>query len=286
MSELVHETLTAAARPDDPSDASVNTVRSRDGTAVAFERVGRGAPLILVDGALCHRSMGPSTPLAALLAPHFTVFTYDRRGRGDSGDSAPYGVDREIEDLQALLDEAGGAAYVWGISSGAALALEATRRGLAVTKLALYEAPFIVDDSRPRIPADIVSQLTALVAADRRGDAVRLFLRHMGAPAIAIALIRHLPLWKKLTQIAHTLPYDMTIVGPYQAGTPLPAHRWNDVTIPALVMVGAKSPAWVHHSMQALADVLPNAAHRVVQRQTHNVKAKALAPPLEEFFNH
>ncbi len=229
--------------------------------------------------------MGPSSPLAKLLADRYTVFTYDRRGRGESGDTAPYAVEREVEDLQAIIVEAGGSAYVWGISSGAALALEATRRGAGVTKLALYEAPFIIDDSRPPIPADIASQLTAMVAADRRGDAVRLFLRQMGAPAMAIGLMRLLPVWPKLTRIAHTLPYDMTIVAPYQAGTPLPAERWRDVRIPTLVMVGGKSPAWFHHSTQALADVLPNAAHLVVKGQAHNVKARSLAPPLRDFFD-
>ncbi len=183
-----------------------------------------------------------------------------------------------------MFDEAGGSAYVWGISSGAALALEAARRGAGVSKLALYEAPFIVDDDRAPIPADIASQLNDLVAADRRSDAVRLFLRHMGAPRIIIALMRLLPVWSKLTRVAQTLPYDMTIVAPYQRGTALPADRWQNVTIPTLVMVGGKSPAWLHHSTQALTDVLPNASHRVVEGQTHNVKAKALAQPLEEFF--
>jgi pimeloyl-ACP methyl ester carboxylesterase len=285
MSQLAHHQTVRQTTSSNARDASINTVRSSDGTAIAFERVGEGSPVILVDGALCHRAMGPSTPLAVLLAQQFTVFTYDRRGRNDSADTPPYTVQREIEDLQALIEEAGGSAYVWGISSGAALALEATRRGADVTKLALYEPPFIVDDSRPPIPADIASQLTALIAANRRGDAVRLFLRHMGAPAIVIALMRLLPLWAKLTRIAHTLPYDMTILAPYQAGTPLPADRWNDVRIPTLVLVGGKSPAWFRHSTQALADVLPNAAHRVVEGQTHNVKAKSLAPPLEDFFD-
>jgi pimeloyl-ACP methyl ester carboxylesterase len=284
MSELGHQTFEQRRTSANPRDAAIDTVRSGDGTAIAFERRGDGPSLVLVDGALCHRRMGPSSPLAKLLADRYTVFTYDRRGRGDSGDTAPYAVEREVEDLQAIIDEAGGSAYVWGISSGAALALEATRRGAGVTKLALYEAPFIVDESRRPIPADIVSQLKALVAADRRGDAVRLFLWQMGAPAIAIGLMRLLPVWTKLTRIAHTLPYDMTIVVPFQAGTPLPAERWRGVKIPTLVMVGGKSPAWFHHSTQALADVLPNAAHRVVEGQTHNVKAKSLAAPLKDFF--
>jgi pimeloyl-ACP methyl ester carboxylesterase len=262
----------------------MQTVTSRDGTAIAFTRSSEGPPLILVDGAFCHRGMGPSSPLAALLARSYTVFTYDRRGRGESDDTTPYAIEREVEDLKAIIEKAGGSAYVWGISSGAALALEAARGGANITKLALYEAPFIVDDSRPPIPTDIVSQLNRLIAADRRSDAVRLFLRQMGAPRIVITLMRLLPVWSKLTTVAHTLPYDMTIVTPYQHGTALPADRWANVTTPTLVMVGGKSPAWLHNSTQALAHVLPNAAHRVVEGQTHNVKAKSLAPPLKEFF--
>src|SRR5262249_47315672 len=151
-------------------------------------------------------------------AQDFTVFTYDRRGRGESSDAKPYFVEREIEDLQTLIEATGGPVSLWGMSSGAALALETAQQSAAVSRLALYEPPFIVDDSRPPIPPDFASQLTVLVAAGRRGEAVRLFLRHMGAPPIAIALMRLLPLWSKLTKIAHTLPYDMRIVAPYQGG--------------------------------------------------------------------
>jgi pimeloyl-ACP methyl ester carboxylesterase len=200
-----------------PTPAALrSSVTSRDGAPIGFTREGAGPPLVLVDGAFCHRGMGPSSPLAALLAGSYTVFTYDRRGRGESGDNPPYAVERELEDLQALIEEAGGSAHVWGISSGAALALEAARRGAGITKLALYEPPFIVDDSRSPIPADIASQLSDLVAADRRDAAVRLFLRHMGAPRLVIALMRLLPVWPKLRRVARTLPYDMTIVSPYQ----------------------------------------------------------------------
>jgi pimeloyl-ACP methyl ester carboxylesterase len=188
-------------------------------------------------------------------------FTYDRRGRGDSGDTAPYAVDREVEDIEALIEAAGGSAYLFGISSGAALALEVARRDHAVTKLALYEAPFIVDDSRPPVPKDFGTTLTGLVAADRRGDAVKLFLRHVGAPAIFVALMPLLPVWSKLKAVAHTLPYDFAIVGDCQADEPLPATRWESVAMPTLVVVGGKSPAWFHHGAQALADALPNAEH-------------------------
>jgi len=267
-----------------PAARTQGTATSADGTLLAFTRSGEGPPLILIDGALCDRRVGPSTPLAALLSQSHTVFTYDRRGRGESRDRPPYAVEREVEDLNAVLAKAGGSAYVWGISSGAALALEAAHRGAGITSLAMYEPPFVVDDTRAAISVDIASQLSDLVAADRRSDAVRLFLRVMGAPQLAIALMRLLPVWPKLTRVAHTLPYDMTIVGPYQRGTPLPASLWENVTIPTLVMVGGKSPAWLKHSARALADVLPNAAHLVVAGQTHNVKAKALAPALEDFF--
>src|SRR6267154_4426106 len=144
----------------------MNKVLSKDGTSIAFDRSGQGPALILVDGALCYRASGPSKPLAALLVEHFTVFIYDRRGRGDSGDTAFYAVEREVEDIQALINEAGGSAFVYGVSSGAALALEAANHGLAIKKLALYEAPFIVDDSRPPIPKDFLAQLNNLISKD------------------------------------------------------------------------------------------------------------------------
>jgi pimeloyl-ACP methyl ester carboxylesterase len=154
----------------------MNTVRSKDGTFIAFDRAGDGPPIILVDGALCYRASGPMGPLSKLLTPHFTVFTYDRRGRGDSSNTAPYSAEREIEDIDALIKEAGGSAFVYGISSGAALALEAANCGLAIKGLALYEAPFIVDATHPPIPEDFLARLNELIASDRRGDAVKMFL--------------------------------------------------------------------------------------------------------------
>jgi pimeloyl-ACP methyl ester carboxylesterase len=280
MSDLAQATI----KHRTPPAALRSSVKSRDGVPIAFTRAGAGPPLVLVDGAFCYRGMGPSSPLAALLERRYTVFTYDRRGRGESGDEPPYAVERELEDVETLIEQAGGSAFVWGISSGAALALEAARRGLGITKLALYEPPFIVDDRRPPIPADIVSQLNNLVAADRRDEAVRTFLHQMGAPRIVIALMRGLPVWPKLRRVAHTLPYDMTIVAPYQRGAALPADRWEPVAVPTLVMVGGKSPAWLHHGAQALADVLPNESSHVVEGQTHNVKAKSLVLPLGDFF--
>src|SRR5260370_19391288 len=174
--------------------AAVGTALSKDGTPIAFDRVGTGPPVILIDGALCYRGMGQSRQLAELLAQHFTVFTYDRRGRGGSGDTAPYAVEREVEDIAALLSEAGGAAFVWGMSSGAVFALEAANRLSGIKKLALYEAPLIVDDRRSMTQDDWV-RIGAAVAADRRSDAVKVFLKSVGVPGFFIALMRLLPMW-------------------------------------------------------------------------------------------
>jgi pimeloyl-ACP methyl ester carboxylesterase len=262
----------------------MHTVRSKDGTAIAFDRSGNGPALIIVDGALCYRASGPGGPLAALLADRFTVFTYDRRGRGDSGDTKPYAVDREIEDLDALITEAGGSAFVFGSSSGAALALEAANRGVPMKKLALYESPCIVDDTHPPLPPDFLSRLQRLVAADRRGDAVKMFLRLVGVPAIGMLIMPLMPAWSKLKAVAHTLPYDITIVQDNQRGKPFSKARWPGATMPALAMDGSKSPPWMRNGMRALAAALPNATFRTLDGQTHMVKAPAIAPVLTDFF--
>jgi pimeloyl-ACP methyl ester carboxylesterase len=260
----------------------MTTTRSSDGTVIAYEQTGAGPPLILVDGALCHRAFGPSRPLAAELADRFTVYTYDRRGRGQSSDTAPYAVEREVEDLEAVIDAAGGAAHVYGISSGAVLALEAVAHGAAIESLVLYEPPFIVDHSRPPQDADYLPRLEELIAADRRGDAVRLFMRQVGMPAPLIALMRLMPPWRKLKAVAHTLRYDARVMGATQAGRPLPAHRWRDATIPTLVVTGGKSEPWMHRGNEELADLLANAEHTVLEGQNHMVKARALAPLIAE----
>lgn len=260
-------------------------VQSRDGTPIAFDQAGNGPPVILVDGALCHRAFGPAAPLAALLAENFTVFTYDRRGRGDSGNGATYAVEREIEDIDALIAQAGGSAFVYGISSGAALALEAANHGLAIKKLALYEAPFVVDDTKEPISADYLPRLKAAVAANRRGDAVKMFMKFVGVPAPVIFVMRLMPAWSKLKAVAHTLPYDVGITAEHQKGKPLPAGRWAATKVPTLVADGGKSPAWMRNAMKSLASVLPNAKYRTVEGQTHMLSAKAIAPVLVDFFN-
>jgi pimeloyl-ACP methyl ester carboxylesterase len=258
------------------------TVISKDGTPIAFDRIGHGAPVILVDAALCHRGLGQTGQLAELLARHFTVLTYDRRGRGESGDTAPYAVEREVEDIAALLSEVGGSAYLWGMSSGAVLALEAASRLSGIKKLALYEAPLIVDDTRSRTE-DQWTGIDRAIAANHRSDAVRIFLRMVGVPGFFVALMRLMPMWSKLETIAHTLPYDGLIVRHYQTGQALPPNRWASVNGPTLVMDGARSPQWMRSANQALARIL-NADYRTLQGQTHMLKPKVHAPPLVEFF--
>ena len=260
-------------------------VHSKDGTVIAFDRLGHGWPVILVDGALCYRRMGETGQLAELLAHHFTVYTYDRRGRGDSGDTAPYAVEREVEDIAALLSEAGGEAFIWGISSGAVLAMEATNCLSGIKKLALYEAPFIVDDSR-RTTEDDWSRIGNAVVLDRRSDAIKLFLKSVGVPDIFMAVMRLTPVWSKLKAVAHTLPYDGAIVRDNQKGKPLPATRWRSITVPALVLDGGKSPAWIRHANGSLATVLSNAQYCTLEGQTHMLKPKVHAPILVEFFKN
>jgi pimeloyl-ACP methyl ester carboxylesterase len=263
----------------------MSKITSKDGTSIAFEKLGNGPAVILVDGALCYRRLGPMAAIARELASGFTVFTYDRRGRGESGDTAPYSVQREVDDVEALIDVAGGSAFIYGASSGAALALAAASRLEGVRKLALYEAPFIVDGSHAPQAEDYPSKMNGFIAADQRGNAVRLFMKAVGVPAIVVAMMPLMPQWSKLKAAAHTLPYDAAIMGDTRSGKPLPTERWAAVTMPALVGIGGKSPLSMRNAMRALANVLPNAQLRVLDRETHIVKTKAIAPLLAEFFS-
>jgi pimeloyl-ACP methyl ester carboxylesterase len=262
----------------------VPQVRSTDGTAIEFERTGDGPALVIVGGALSTRAA--AEPLAQLLASGFTVIAYDRRGRGDSGDTPPYAVEREVDDLAALIAEGDGSAFVLGHSSGAVLALEAAMLlGSRIPMLALYEPPFIVDDSRPPVPADYVAHLDELVATDRRGDAVEYFLTHgPGVPAEAIAPMRETPMWLGMEAMAHTLAYEGRVMGDTTAGSPAPLERWASVGVPTLVLDGGASPPWQRSSTQALARVLPRSVHRSLPGQTHGPEPEVLAPVLRAFF--
>jgi pimeloyl-ACP methyl ester carboxylesterase len=262
------------------------TVTSADGTTIAYETRGTGPALILVAGAMCHRDSGPDRDLAAALADDHTVYFYDRRGRGDSGDTPPWSADREIDDLAAVLTAAGGRAAVLGTSSGAVLAADAATRLDGITALALYEPPFIVDDTRAPREAAFTTDTEALVARGDRSGAIKKFMRHVGVPAPVVAIMPLTPPWKKLTKVAHTLAYDLRILGDTGRGRPLDPARWSGVTVPAVVIDGGKSPQYMRNAAKALSQALPKAEYRTLPGQTHIVKATALAPAVKEFLAH
>lgn len=259
---------------------------SRDGTRIAYERRGSGPALILVDGALGHRAFTPlGAALADLLQDSATVYTYDRRGRGDSGDSAPYAVEREVEDLDALVRAAGGRARLFGLSSGAVLALEAAAHGLAVEALALYEPPFIVDASRPPLPPDYAVRVGALAAQGRRAEAVEYFMTAaVGLPSEFLAPMREDPSFAQMEQVAHTLAYDAAVMGGTMSGVPLPPHRWAAVRAPVLVADGGKSEHFFADAADALAAVLHDVRRATLEGQGHDVDPRVLAPVLRDFF--
>jgi pimeloyl-ACP methyl ester carboxylesterase len=254
---------------------------SRDGTTIAFDRLGEGPAVVLVDGALSHRALGPMTRVADALAADFTVLSYDRRGRGQSGDSAPYAVAREVEDLEAVIAVAGAPASIFGMSSGAALALEAAASGVAVTKLALYEPPFSVDSTDPQEEQAYVERLEQLIAAGRRGDAVEWFLSNAGVPADALAAMRTQPEWPLFEAVAPTLAYDHAILGDGM----VPHGRAANVRVPTLVANGGDSPDFFERAAKATADAIPGAEHRVLEGQAWGeADPEALAAMLREFF--
>ncbi|MGH2629208.1 MAG: alpha/beta fold hydrolase [Actinomycetota bacterium] len=254
------------------------TVTSKDGTGISIQRSGDGPPVVLVCGGSVDRTS--NTPLAAELSDGFTVFNYDRRGRGDSGDTPPYAVEREVEDIGAVIAEAGGSAHLYGSSSGAALALEAAAAGLPVMKLALWEPPF-VPEGGPRPPADTAKTFADLVAAGRRGDAAEFFMsKVVGLPDEFVAQARSSPWWPAQEALAHTLAYDATIMGDYW----LPTERAASVKVPTIVLAGGASFPWIVDTARQLAGSMPNAQTRTLEGQTHDVSAEVLAPALQEFF--
>jgi len=262
----------------------MSRVTSRDGTAIAYERVGAEPPLkpplILVDGALCSRAFGPMPKLAPLLAGQFTVYVYDRRGRGESADTQPYAKEREIEDLAALIDAAGGKAALLGLSSGAALALEAAAAKLPVTAVVAYEPPYIEPTGATR-GREHPHRLAALLAGGDRGGALKYFMRDMvGVPAPFVFLTRLMfGLWRKLEAVAHTLPYDCAVMGDFT----LPAQRLAQITVPTLVMHGSKTNARLAQAATTVAAAIPGERARTLDGQTHNVAPAVLAPAVAEF---
>ncbi len=266
----------------------MQSVTSQDGTRIAYETLGTGPSIMLVDGAFGYRAFGPNPALAKLLADYFTVTIYDRRGRGDSVDrSSPYHVEREVEDIAALIEAVGGVTYLYGISSGAVLALEAAKRLLNIKKLIIYEAPLIVDHSRSPISASYAQKLTDFIQNDEPGKAIKLFMREgVEVPAIGVLMVQLMPAWKQMMAVAHTLLYDTALTEQYQKGHPLQSADWKVLTIPTRVIVGGKSPTWMQNGMNMLAATLPNAQHEVLPGQTHILQAKAIVPSIVEFLKN
>jgi pimeloyl-ACP methyl ester carboxylesterase len=264
----------------------MQTVTSKDGTKIAFDKTGAGPAVILVNGATQYRAFDPTmAQIADMLSKHFTVYNYDRRGRGDSGDTQPFAKEREIEDLQALVEDAGGKAMVLGFSSGSALVLDTAEVTPGITKIALYEPPFIVDDGRPPVASNYVAHLNQLVADGKRGDAVKYFMTQaVGIPEEYLGGMDQDPSWETMLKIAHTIAYDGAFVADLMQGKPLPTDRWVKVTLPVLVADGGASDAWLHHAADALAKVLPHASRQTLEGQTHMVAPKVLAPVIIEFF--
>ncbi len=261
----------------------METVTSKDGTKIAFDQSGEGPALIIVTGAIQYRAFDEGTAqLEALLAPQFTVIHYDRRGRGDSGDTLPFAVQREIEDIEALIDHAGGSALVYGMSSGAALAMEATiALGPKIAKLAMYEAPYNSDESVRHGWIEYRKQLTETLAAGQRGDAIVLFMRLVGMPADQAQGMSQSPIWPMFEAVAPTLAYDAAALGDE---ADVPVEHAAQVTVPTLVMDGGASFPFMRVTATALAEAMPHGQHRTLEGQTHQVDSAALAPVLREFF--
>ena len=262
------------------------TVTSKDGTKIAFDKLGSGPAIIIVNGAIQFRAFDPvMAQIADMLSKHFTVYNYDRRGRGESGDTQPFAKQREIEDLQAMVADAGGKAMVLGFSSGSAVTLDSAEVTPGITKIALYEPPFIVDNGRRAVPADYVAHLNQLVAEGKRGDAVKYFMvEAAGIPAEYLGGMEQDASWETMLKVAHTIAYDGAFVADLMQGNPLPTDRWTNVTVPTLVIEGGASEEWFRTGGDALARLLKNASRQNLEGQTHMVAPEVIVPVLEEYF--
>ena len=255
---------------------AVERVTSSDGTSIAFERAGTGPALITVDAAGSYRDFRPFPPPVEALAGHFTVYVYDRRGRGASTDTPPFAVEREVDDLAALIAEAGGSAFVYAFSSGGLVALHAAARGLAIPKLALFEPP-IEPTETPAGETDFTAELADLVAAGRRRDAVEFFHRGIGVPDEIMAQMTP-PVWAALEAVAPTFVYDCRL----SDAMSLPLIR--SVTTPTLVLDSQGSSPSITESAATVAAALPNSTHRSLPGDWHGVPGETLAKALTEFF--
>ena len=259
-----------------------HTLSSPDGTTIAYDSRGEGPALILVDGALTVQSSGTGE-LATLLAPHFTVYGFDRRGRGKSGDTLPYAVDREIDDIEAVIDRAGGSAFLYGHSSGGPLAMRAAiRLGSKVGKIAMYEPPYNNDPGAQESWSRYLRQLKVALAEGRRGDAVALFMRFVGTPAERVDGMRRAPFWPGMEAVAPTLAYDHAAI----LGEPwsVPADLAARVRVPALVISGDAGLTFMPDAARVLSRAIPQGRLRMLAGQTHDVQPGVLAPVLVEFF--
>lgn len=264
----------------------MQTVTSKDGTKIAFDKVGSGPAVILVNGAMSYRAFDPTlAQVAELLSKDFTVYNYDRRGRGESGDTKPFTKEREMDDIEAMIEDAGGEAMLFGISSGGAIALETAAVTPGVTKVVVYEVPFIVDDSRQPL-LNYAEHTTKLVADGKLDELVEYFITEVaGLPAEFVGGMKQdQGMWNGMKAIAPTIPYDAAFVGEFMQGKPLSADYWAKVKVPVLVADGGASPAWFHNTADGLAKALPHARRQTLAGQTHQVDPKLLAPVLIEFF--
>jgi pimeloyl-ACP methyl ester carboxylesterase len=264
------------------AEAIASSVVSRDGTRIAYDRVGHGPVVIIVEGALGSRSAWAQPSLASLLAPKFTAVTYDRRGRGNSTDTVPYSPEREVEDIDALLDELGGSACLYGISSGAALALRAASElGRKIGRLAIYDVAYDSDPGGREAWREYNEQLTSRLASGRKGDAVALFMKFVGVPSPQIDGIRGSPAWPALEALAPTLAYDAAVLGEDRS---VPTDLVAKLITPTLVMYGGTSPHLMGDTAHSIAGAIPHAELCLVEGQGHDVRPEALAPVLTEFF--
>jgi pimeloyl-ACP methyl ester carboxylesterase len=259
------------------------TVTSEDGTTIVFDKVGDGPAVILVTGATATR--GSNAELVKLLSENFTVINYDRRGRGESGNNSPEAsLDREVEDIAALIVEAGGSAALYGISSGGALVLEAAASGLNVSKVAVYEVPYSVDEDARERAREYGRNVAAAVAEGRDGDAADLFLGLVGLPPDMIAGMHHAPIWPDMVAVAPTLVFDAEALGFASRGGAMPEERIASITAPTLVLDGGATWPWMREVQQRIAKTLPNAEYGTLDDQTHDVSPAVLVPALTKFF--